>query len=90
MDAERKIWPQPTCEGVYPGSPMNRKSATRLLTTLLLVTSALWSVAAQEFALPSAPNSVKFAAIGDTGSGDPEQYDVANQKIGRASCRERV
>ena len=58
---------------------MNRKGATRLLTTLVVVTSALWSVTAQEFALPSAPNSVKFAAIGDTGSGDPEQYDVANQ-----------
>src|SRR5256885_3963947 len=58
---------------------MDRKSASRLLTTLLLVASALWSVTAQEFALPSAPNSVKFAAIGDAGSGDPEQYDVANQ-----------
>ena len=58
---------------------MDRKSASRLLTTLLLVASALWSVTAQEFTLPSAPNSVKFAAIGDTGSGDPEQYDVANQ-----------
>jgi predicted MPP superfamily phosphohydrolase len=58
---------------------MERKSASRLLTTLLLVASALWSVTAQDFALPSAPTSVKFAAIGDTGSGDPGQYDVANQ-----------
>jgi hypothetical protein len=58
---------------------MDRKSASRLPTTLLLVISALWSVTAQEFALPTTPNSVKFAAIGDTGSGDSEQYDVANQ-----------
>ena len=39
----------------------------------------LWRVAAQELTLPSAPNSVKFAAVGDTGSGDTEQFDVANQ-----------
>src|SRR5258708_4707899 len=60
-------------------SPMDRKCVTRLLTTLLLVISACWSVTAQEFALPSAANSVKFAAIGDAGSGDPKQYDIANQ-----------
>ena len=58
---------------------MDRKSASRLLTTLLLVASALWSVTAQELTLPNAPNSLKFAAMGDTGSGDPEQFDVANQ-----------
>src|SRR5437667_12098215 len=58
---------------------MDRKSASRLLTMLLLVASALWSVTAQEVTLPSAPNSVKFAAIGDAGSGDPPQYDIANQ-----------
>ena len=51
-------------------SPMDRKCVTRLLTTLLLVISSWWSVTAQEVALPSAPNSVKFAAIGDAGSGD--------------------
>jgi hypothetical protein len=58
---------------------MDRKCAAWLLTTLLLAISAWWSVTGQEFALPSAPNSVKFAAIGDAGSGDPPQYDIANQ-----------
>jgi 3',5'-cyclic AMP phosphodiesterase CpdA len=58
---------------------MDRKSASRLLTTLFLVTFALWRVTAQESVLPSVPNSVKFAAIGDAGSGDSAQYDVANQ-----------
>jgi 3',5'-cyclic AMP phosphodiesterase CpdA len=53
--------------------------AARLLTTLALATSAWWSVAAQPFTLPSLPDSVKFAAIGDAGTGDPPQYDVANQ-----------
>src|SRR5580765_1529362 len=55
------------------------RSGARLLTTALLVISG-WSVGgAQQSALPSAPNSVKFAAIGDAGSGDPPQYDIANQ-----------
>jgi hypothetical protein len=58
---------------------MDRNSAARLLTTLFLVTITLWSVTAQELTLPSAPNSVKFAVIGDTGSGDRGQFDVANQ-----------
>ena len=58
---------------------MNRTRATRLLTTLVLAASVLWHVSAQELTLPAAPNSVKFAAMGDTGSGDPEQFDVANQ-----------
>src|SRR5580765_489764 len=58
---------------------MHLKFATRLLTPLLLVISGWWSITAQEFALPSAPNSVNFAAIGDAGTGDPPQYDIANQ-----------
>jgi hypothetical protein len=58
---------------------MNRNSAARLLTMLALVISAWWSVTAQQFALPSAPDSVKFAVIGDNGTGDREQYEVANQ-----------
>src|SRR5438552_1373097 len=60
-------------------SHMDCKRANRLLTTLLLVISAWWSVTAQEFALPSAPNSVKFAAIGDAGTGDSPQLQIANQ-----------
>ena len=51
----------------------------RILATLLLVVAALWGARAQEFALPSAPNSVKFAVIGDSGTGEPAQYQLANQ-----------
>ena len=58
---------------------MNRKRVTRLLTTLLVAVSTLWSVRAQELTLPAAANSLKFAAIGDNGSGNREQYEVANQ-----------
>jgi hypothetical protein len=34
---------------------------------------------AQELTVPTAPTSVKFAVIGDSGTGDPEQYQVADQ-----------
>jgi hypothetical protein len=37
-----------------------------------------WGLTAQEVALPSAPDSVKFAAIGDAGTGDRPQYDIAS------------
>jgi hypothetical protein len=58
---------------------MDGKRAPRLLTTLLLAISAWWGVTAQELALPSAPSSVKFAVIGDNGTGDSRQFDIANQ-----------
>jgi hypothetical protein len=58
---------------------MYRTRATRLLATLLLVTAAWWSATAQDLQLPNAANSVKFAVIGDAGTGDSPQYEVANQ-----------
>jgi hypothetical protein len=57
----------------------DRRSALRLARAAVFIASALWSVTAQELTLPNAPNSLKFAAMGDTGSGDSEQFDVANQ-----------
>jgi hypothetical protein len=56
---------------------MNRTCAGRLLTAWLLVIFP-WGVTAQEVTLPSAPQSLKFAAIGDAGTGDRPQYDIAN------------
>jgi len=44
----------------------------------LLVISAL-RPAAQNGRLPNRPNSVKFAAIGDSGTGDGPQFDVGRQ-----------
>jgi 3',5'-cyclic AMP phosphodiesterase CpdA len=41
--------------------------------------SACLGAAAQELALPASPASVKFAVIGDSGTGDPAQYQVADQ-----------
>jgi len=56
---------------------MSSHRPARLLTSWLLVICA-WSVTAQDVALPSAANSVKFAAIGDAGTGESPQYDIAN------------
>ena len=54
-----------------------------LTLTVALVSLLVWRVSAQVVALPNAPQSVKFAVIGDSGSGDREQYEVANQMMTR-------
>jgi hypothetical protein len=60
---------------------MRRDRRSPLLASLALVVAGLWSVAGQPVALPSAPDSVKFAVIGDNGTGEPAQYQVANQMV---------
>ena len=45
---------------------------------LLLVAGAL-AGGAQEVAVPNKPASLKFAAIGDNGTGDPPEYDIGRQ-----------
>lgn len=59
---------------------MSRDRTTRFLLTLALVAAA-WSVAGQPAALPAAAEAVKFAVIGDNGTGDPPQYQVADQMV---------
>jgi predicted MPP superfamily phosphohydrolase len=49
--------------------------ATGIVVTLLRTAS----VAQQASLLPNRPGSLKFAAIGDNGTGDQPQYDVAHQ-----------
>ncbi len=49
------------------------------LTILLILTSAVWSVRAQQATLPNAPNSVKFGVIGDSGTGSSAQFDAARE-----------
>jgi 3',5'-cyclic AMP phosphodiesterase CpdA len=58
------------------------RSARRVLTAAVAI-AALVSAAilAQTQALPNRSNSVKFAAIGDNGTGDQPQRDVANQMV---------
>ena len=51
----------------------------RLLYIAFLVSTLMPPVAAQELRLPNKPGSVKFAVIGDTGTGDQNQRSIANE-----------
>ena len=56
-------------------------SPTRRIVPIVLFVTAAASAAlvAQAVRLPNRPDSVKFAAIGDNGNGDREQYEVGDQ-----------
>jgi len=56
-------------------------STTRRTIPALVVIAAITSAAlfAQPSPLPNRPDSLKFAAIGDNGTGDQPQYDVGKQ-----------
>jgi 3',5'-cyclic AMP phosphodiesterase CpdA len=57
-----------------------RSPGRRLLVTLLLAAaSASAGLFAQSTPLPNRPGSLKFAAIGDNGTGDRPQYEVGEQ-----------
>jgi predicted phosphodiesterase len=52
---------------------------TRRIAVAVLAAVAV--VAAQDLHLPLKPNSVRFLVMGDTGTGDSEQYETATQII---------
>jgi 3',5'-cyclic AMP phosphodiesterase CpdA len=61
---------------------MLTRQPLRIVTALALVAASLAVPAAQNArALPQAPDSVKFAIIGDSGTGTDSQYRVAKQLI---------
>src|SRR5579864_6718989 len=45
----------------------------------ILVSGLAWSTAVLPVDLPGAPDSVKFAVIGDNGTGDKPEYEVGQQ-----------
>src|SRR4051812_28604126 len=51
------------------------------LVLLLIATGTVGPMPAQGVSLPVRPDSVKFAVIGDTGTGDTPQYEVARQMV---------
>jgi 3',5'-cyclic AMP phosphodiesterase CpdA len=51
----------------------------RLVAVLLLLSVSALAGGAQELALPNRPESLKFAAIGDNGTGDQPEYDIGRQ-----------
>jgi hypothetical protein len=54
----------------------------KVFATCLLVIVGTWRlVAVPTTALPNRPDSVKFAVLGDNGSGDKGQEDVAGQMV---------
>ena len=58
----------------------------KMFFTFLLLIAALLSIAGQEPSLPGLTGSVKFAVIGDNGTGEPPQYDVGRRM---AAAREQ-
>ena len=52
---------------------------TPVSALLFVAAAACAGLLAQSSNLPNRPDSVKFAAIGDNGTGDPPQYEVAQQ-----------
>jgi len=51
------------------------------MTALALAAGLLGAAAAQDLALPNRPDSLKFAIIGDSGTGSDSQYRVAQQLL---------
>ena len=59
----------------------------RFISALFIFfTGLLIPAQAQQITLPLKPNSVRFAAIGDMGTGDSPQYEVARQML---QCRQK-
>jgi len=52
---------------------------SRVFATLFLVATLVHPAALAGLPLPNRPESVKFAVIGDNGTGDPPEYEVATQ-----------
>jgi 3',5'-cyclic AMP phosphodiesterase CpdA len=54
-------------------------AARKIVLAGVLIAAALLSIAGQDATLPGIPGSVKFAVIGDNGTGETPQYDVGRQ-----------
>jgi len=64
---------------------MHTHQKSSITAALGLVVASLGILAAQgDIALPNQPDSVKFAIIGDSGTGSDSQYRVARQLMTRA------
>ena len=54
---------------------------SKILGTLFILAWAGWQTAAPPLSLPNRPDTLKFAVLGDNGSGDQGQYDLANRMV---------
>jgi Calcineurin-like phosphoesterase len=55
------------------------EAARRWRAFLVVLCASVVALAGQDLALPNRPGSLKFAVIGDNGTGDAPEYDVARQ-----------
>src|SRR5688572_7338806 len=55
---------------------MLRRPYPRFVASLMLLAAAVVAVDAQQLKLPNKDGSVKFAVIGDNGTGERPQYDL--------------
>src|SRR5204862_6104115 len=60
---------------------MHSRLHTRFVIALALLVGAIGAPAAQELSLPNQPDSLKFAVIGDSGTGSSSQYQVAEKLV---------
>jgi predicted MPP superfamily phosphohydrolase len=60
---------------------MRRHAPIRLIGSLLLFAAAVAAPVAQDLTVPNAKDSLKFAIIGDSGTGDSAQFKVAEKLI---------
>ena len=60
---------------------MHPRQFFRALAPLVLVVAGLATLAAQDVTLPNKPDSLKFAIIGDSGTGSKTQYSVAERLV---------
>ena len=54
---------------------------SRILCTAFILVWAGWQTAAPPVSLPNRPDTFKFAVLGDNGSGDKGQYELANRMV---------
>jgi 3',5'-cyclic AMP phosphodiesterase CpdA len=60
---------------------MHPRRFLRALAPLVLAAASLGTLAAQDLILPNKPDSLKFAIIGDSGTGSKSQYTVAERLV---------
>ncbi len=60
---------------------MHPRRFLRPFVPLVLVAASLSALAAQDLTLPNKPDSLKFAIIGDSGTGSKSQYSVAERLV---------
>jgi len=60
---------------------MHPRRSLRAFAPLVLVIASLGVLAAQDLTLPNKPDSLKFAIIGDSGTGSKTQYSVADKLV---------